>query len=302
MGNAKTVLLSVGLLLVPVAAGAETIVLKSGKVVSGTILSLPSTMVELLTPEGRILIPRDDVLAISYASAPLPSPSGAGTPPVAAGTPSGTSDVRAADVASPVPVPEREDPLKPFLDKGSVGGKLLINPYTTLRAHASSWSKVQGNVPFSGGFGGFAEYMSRYVGVGLEVDVEMLRATTVWEQASSGSGQWTERTAKGNEGRLGTVIHVWPYLKVRIPTKVVDPYFLLHFGYANYSGSFKGSGPFDGVAICPRVGVAWKVSKTFALTGDVGYNFAHFESRNPNDDNNVEIHNLQLNVGFQYRF
>jgi len=305
-GLAKFVACVIGMLLLPALGWSETIVLKNGTILTGTILSLPSTMVELLTPEGRILVPRDEVLAISYATAAQPvagaTPSTAFVPAAAPGPAAPQAEPPEAPpeaVAATEPAPKPEDPLAPYLDQGGFGAKLLVNPYTTLRAHYAYQSKKQGNVPFSGGLGVFAEYMSKYVGVGFEIDFELLQATSVWEKKE---GTWDERAAKGDEGRFGGVVHVWPYFKVRIPTRVVDPYFLLHFGYANYIGSFEGIGPFDGVALCPRVGVAWKVSRKVAVLADVGYDFAHFESRNPKDDNDVEIHNLKLNVGVQYRF
>ena len=180
-------------------------------------------------------------------------------------------------------------------DSGGVGVMLIVNPYTNLQE-----AFYQAEVPFAGGLGVFAEYMSRYVGVGFELDLEFLKADGIWAKES---GIFKYHSPQGNEGRLGTVVHVWPYMRIRIPTRWVDPYFTFHLGYANYGSAFLGLGPYDGVAIKPAVGAAIKVTSSVSLLMEVGYNFAHYVSRHPLDgDKSIEMQNLVLNLGVMYRF
>lgn len=150
-----------------------------------------------------------------------------------------------------------------------VGAAFTLGAYHRVSSYYDGdyQSRTQGG--FAPGFVLWADYMTKYLGGGL--DFRMIFPAPNEACASGVCVSKSNLSDMGVDLKRATSFAILPFLKVRIPVWIAEPYLTLKFGYLFYNDDPDVKGYGNGLGLGIALGSLFRVAQGWAVTGELEY-------------------------------
>lgn len=150
-----------------------------------------------------------------------------------------------------------------------VGAAFTLGAYHRVSVYDNGdyWTRTQGG--FAPGFVLWADYMTKYLGGGL--DFRMIFPAPNEACASGVCISRSNLSDMGVDPQRATSFAILPFLKARIPVWIAEPYLTLKFGYLFYNGDPDVKGYGNGLGLGIALGSLFRIARNWGVTGELEY-------------------------------